>query len=156
MNYPKSDGKVRRRNRSIHVYTDTVHILYVTCIYIRGILEQNFYSLSRLDPIRAHQEETSECTMKIDKKTIDWVADLARIDLSDEEESEMAAQLARILDYMDVLNELDLSKIEPTAHALGYTNVMRVDEEGESFDVEVVHKLAPQWGDDHVIVPRIV
>lgn len=94
--------------------------------------------------------------MKIDKKTIHWVADLARINLSRDEESEMETQLARILDYMDVLNELDLSEIEPTAHALGYTNVMRVDKEGESFDVEVVEKLAPEWGDDHVVVPRIV
>ena len=94
--------------------------------------------------------------MKINKKTIDWVSELARIDLGEEEESEMAMQLERILDYMDVLNELDLSQIEPTAHALGYTNVMRADEVGESFDVEVIKKLAPEWGDDHVIVPRIV
>jgi aspartyl-tRNA(Asn)/glutamyl-tRNA(Gln) amidotransferase subunit C len=94
--------------------------------------------------------------MKIDKHTIDWVADLARIDLREEEESEMAVQLARILDYMDVLNELDLSNIQPTAHALGYTNVMRSDEVGDSFDVQVVEKLAPLWGKNHVIVPRIV
>jgi aspartyl-tRNA(Asn)/glutamyl-tRNA(Gln) amidotransferase subunit C len=94
--------------------------------------------------------------MKIDKKTIDLVADLARIYLSRDEESEMETQLARILDYMEVLNELELSEIEPTAHALGYTNVMRSDEEGESFNIEVVEKLAPQWCDDHVIVPRIV
>jgi len=52
MNYPKSDGKVRRRDRLIRAYTDTVHILYVTRIYIRGILEQNFCLLSRLDSIR--------------------------------------------------------------------------------------------------------
>jgi aspartyl-tRNA(Asn)/glutamyl-tRNA(Gln) amidotransferase subunit C len=94
--------------------------------------------------------------MKIDKKTIDWVSGLARIKLNDEEEAEMQAQLARILDYMDVLNELDLSEVEPTAHALGYTNVMRADREGESFPVNVVQELAPEWGNEHVIVPRIV
>jgi len=94
--------------------------------------------------------------MKIDKTTIDWVAELARINLSPEEKREMEIQLARILDYMDVLNELDLEDVEPTAHTLGYTNVMRKDEQGKSFDVGVVEKLAPKWGNGHVIVPRIV
>ena len=129
----------------------------MTCAYIHGILEQ----LSTLPPARRTQEYAKRrnrgvCNMKIDKKTIDWVSELARIDLSEEEESEMAMQLARILDYMDVLNELDLSQVKPTAHALGYTNVVRADKVGESFDVKVVQKLAPEWGDDHVIVPRIV
>ncbi len=94
--------------------------------------------------------------MKIDKKIIDWVSGLARIKLTEEEEVEMRVQLARILDYMDVLNELDLSEVEPTAHALGYTNVTRADREGESFPVRVVQELAPEWSDEHVIVPRIV
>jgi aspartyl-tRNA(Asn)/glutamyl-tRNA(Gln) amidotransferase subunit C len=94
--------------------------------------------------------------MKIDKKTIDWVAELARIDLSETEEREIATQLGRILEYMDVLNELDLSNVEPTAHTLGYTNVTRPDEVGESFGIDEVAALAPQWGENHVIVPRIV
>jgi aspartyl-tRNA(Asn)/glutamyl-tRNA(Gln) amidotransferase subunit C len=94
--------------------------------------------------------------MKIDKSTIQWVAELARINLSGEEELEMEEQLARILDYMDVLNELDLTDTPPMAHALGYTNVMRGDERAESLALEEVEKLAPQWGRGHVIVPRIV
>jgi aspartyl-tRNA(Asn)/glutamyl-tRNA(Gln) amidotransferase subunit C len=94
--------------------------------------------------------------MKIDKSTIHWVAELARINLSEAEEVGMENQLARILDYMDVLNELDLADTPPTAHALGYTNVMRSDEKAESFSLEEVKKLAPRWSRDHVIVPRIV
>jgi aspartyl-tRNA(Asn)/glutamyl-tRNA(Gln) amidotransferase subunit C len=94
--------------------------------------------------------------MKIDKSTIEWVAGLARINLSSEEEREMEVQLARILDYMDVLNELDLDKVEPTAHTLGYTNVMRKDEVGSCFQVEVVEELSPEWARGHVVVPRIV
>jgi aspartyl-tRNA(Asn)/glutamyl-tRNA(Gln) amidotransferase subunit C len=94
--------------------------------------------------------------MRVDKQTIDWVSELARLELSAREEQEMEAQLTRILDYMDVLNELDLDQIEPTAHTLGLTNVMREDIEGDSFEVMVVEDLAPEWGNDHVIVPRIV
>jgi aspartyl-tRNA(Asn)/glutamyl-tRNA(Gln) amidotransferase subunit C len=94
--------------------------------------------------------------MKIDKKTIGWVAELARINLSSQEEREMEIQLARILDYMEVLNELDLADVEPTAHALGYTNVMRGDATSQCFDVSVVEKLAPEWDRGFVVVPRIV
>ncbi len=94
--------------------------------------------------------------MKIDKSTIRWVAELARINLSPEEEIQMETQLAQILDYMDVLNELDLRDVQPTAHALGYTNVMRADREEKCFPIEVVKRLAPEWGNEHVIVPRVV
>jgi len=57
---------------------------------------------------------------------------------------------------MDVLNELDLDAVEPTAHILGITNVIRKDEPGESFPVETVEELAPEWAEGHVVVPRIV
>jgi len=94
--------------------------------------------------------------LKIDRKTILWVAELARLSLTEEEQVEMETQLVRILDYMDVLNELDLSGVKPTAHALGYTSVMREDVEKESFPLDVVKKLAPRWEKGHVVVPRIV
>lgn len=94
--------------------------------------------------------------MKIDKKNISRVAELAKLDLSEDEVKEMETQLARILDYMDVLNELDLEDVQPTAHILGYTNVTREDRVRESFLVAVVENLAPEWDRDHVVVPRIV
>ena len=94
--------------------------------------------------------------MGIDRKTIEWVADLARLRLSPEEERLMEAQLGRILAYMDILGELDLEAVPPTAHTLGYTNVAREDTIRDSFDIAVVRALAPDWKDDHVVVPRIV
>lgn len=94
--------------------------------------------------------------MKVDRKTILWVAELARLNLTKEEQAEMESQLVRILDYMDVLNELDLSEVRPTAHALGYTNVLREDRKRKSFPVDAVKGLAPEWDRDHVVVPRIV
>ena len=94
--------------------------------------------------------------MGIDRKTIEWVADLARLRLSPEEERLMEAQLGRILAYMDILGELDLEAVPPTAHTLGYTNVAREDTIRDSFDIAVVRALAPEWKDDHVVVPRIV
>jgi len=94
--------------------------------------------------------------MKISKETIEWVANLARLELTMEEERLIETQLGKILDYMDILAELDLAEVPPTAHTLGYTNVTREDREGGSFDDCTVEKLAPEWRDGHVVVPRIV
>jgi aspartyl-tRNA(Asn)/glutamyl-tRNA(Gln) amidotransferase subunit C len=94
--------------------------------------------------------------MKIDKKTILCVADLARLKLDPQEEKQMEAQLGKILDYMDILEELDLENVPPTSHTLGFTNVTREDVEKQGFDSSVLAKLAPRWQNDHVIVPKIV
>ena len=68
----------------------------------------------------------------------------------------MKEQLKAILDYMDILNELELENVEPTAHTLGYSNVTREDETRESFSVEVVKSIAPRWQNGHIVVPRVV
>ena len=94
--------------------------------------------------------------MSIDRKTIQWVAQLARLRLSPEEEVAMESHLGKILDYMDILGELDLDNVKPTAHTLGFTNKTRSDEEGESFSAAQVEEMAPEWKNGHVVVPRIV
>ena len=94
--------------------------------------------------------------MKVDRKTIEWVAELTRIKLSTEEENQMETHLGKILDYMDILGELDLTNVPPTAHTLGFTNRTRKDEERECFDVNTVAEIAPEWDKDHFVVPRIV
>lgn len=94
--------------------------------------------------------------MEIDKKIIEGIANLARLKLTPDEEKLMKDHLGRILDYMDILSELDLTDVPPTSHTLGFTNVTRKDKEGKCFDVSVVAELAPEWRDGHVVVPRIV
>ena len=94
--------------------------------------------------------------MKIDKKTILWIAELARLRLNPKEEKQMETQLGKILDYMDILEELDLENVPPTSHTLGFTNVAREDAEKKGFDSSVLAGLAPMWRNDHVIVPKIV
>ncbi len=94
--------------------------------------------------------------MKVDKDTIVRVAQLARLKLSEEETLRMQKQLESVLEYVEVLEELDLKEVIPTAHTLGYTNRMRDDEGGESFDVHTVERLAPRWSRGHVVVPRIL
>ncbi|MFW6181783.1 MAG: Asp-tRNA(Asn)/Glu-tRNA(Gln) amidotransferase subunit GatC [Spirochaetota bacterium] len=94
--------------------------------------------------------------MGIERDTIEWVAGLARIDLTDEEKAEMEQTLGSILEYMDILGELDLEHVQPTSHVLGYTNVTREDNPRPGLPVEAVRRLAPRWDRGHVVVPRIV
>ena len=92
----------------------------------------------------------------IDEKTVDWIANLAKLELNQDEKVEMSKQLAKILDYMDVLNELELNNVEVTAHTLDLKNVMREDKIQESLDPDTVRKMAPEWENDHFVVPRII
>lgn len=94
--------------------------------------------------------------MAIDRKTIKWVANLAKLTLTEDEERLMERQLGRILDYMDILSELDLTDVRPTAHTLGFTNVVREDNPEDSFETHVLEKLAPDWKNGYVVVPRVV
>jgi len=94
--------------------------------------------------------------MKVDRETIFRVAELAKLKLTEEETHRMQAQLENILEYVKILEELDLREVSPTDHTLGYKNRTRDDEAGESLDVKDVEKLAPRWSRGHVTVPRVV
>ncbi|MGD0651134.1 MAG: Asp-tRNA(Asn)/Glu-tRNA(Gln) amidotransferase subunit GatC [Verrucomicrobiia bacterium] len=101
-----------------------------------------------------------EDTSKMDHagRVIDvaYVAYLARMKLSAAEMAKMAAQLRDILSYVAKLNELDVSNVEPTAHATPLTNVLRKDEARPSIETEKILKNAPEHARDLFIVPKIV
>src|SRR4030043_301164 len=65
--------------------------------------------------------------MKITRQEVEYVAALARWELSPEEAEEFTGQLGQILEYFDKLNELDTSAIEPTSHAIPVVNAFRED-----------------------------
>ena len=74
---------------------------------------------------------------------IQYVAQLARIALTPDEEKKLAAQLGGILGYIEKLKELDVTKVEPTAHAVPMVNVTRADEIRPSLPHEEAHRNAP-------------
>jgi aspartyl-tRNA(Asn)/glutamyl-tRNA(Gln) amidotransferase subunit C len=84
------------------------------------------------------------------------VAHLARLHLTDPEKQKISAQLKDILAYVAKLNELDVSNVEPTAHATPLSNVLRQDEVRPSIDPAKVLKNAPEQARDLFIVPKIV
>jgi len=65
----------------------------------------------------------------ISKKEVQHIAKLARLGLSEEELEKMEKELSLILDYVEKLKEIDVSKIKPTSHSIEMENVMREDRE---------------------------
>ena len=87
---------------------------------------------------------------------IAYVAHLARLELSAAEKEQLATQLRDILVYVAKLNEVDVTGVEPTAHAVPLTNVLRKDEARPSLDQAKVLRNAPQQSRELFIVPKIV
>lgn len=94
--------------------------------------------------------------MKITAKDVDHVALLSRLELTEEEAGRFTGQLNSILDYVEVLNSVDTSQVEPTAHVLPVKNVMRPDEVRPSLDRKLALSNAPEQEDGYFIVPKIV
>ena len=81
--------------------------------------------------------------MKITDEIIDYVSSLARLDLNSEEKTKIKGEIEKIIDYMDVLNTLDTSDVEPMSHVLPTTNVFREDVALPSADRDEILKNAP-------------
>jgi aspartyl-tRNA(Asn)/glutamyl-tRNA(Gln) amidotransferase subunit C len=87
---------------------------------------------------------------------VTYVAHLARIALTPDEEKKLAAQLGGILGYIEKLNELDVTNIVPTAHAVPLVNVTRADEVHPSLPHDDALRNAPRQANGLFIVPKIV
>ncbi|MCK5416154.1 Asp-tRNA(Asn)/Glu-tRNA(Gln) amidotransferase subunit GatC [Candidatus Parcubacteria bacterium] len=96
--------------------------------------------------------------MKLEKEEIQKIADLARLDLSEEEKEKYGNQLSDILSYIDQLSEVDVEGVEPTAQVTGLENVYREDEVKVWDDEERQNALnqAPELEDGQVKVRRIL
>ena len=87
---------------------------------------------------------------------VKYVAHLARLALSPEEEERIGAQLGSVLGYIEKLKEVDVSNVEPTAHAFPLVNVTRPDEVQPSISIEDALRNAPAHANGLFIVPKIV
>jgi aspartyl-tRNA(Asn)/glutamyl-tRNA(Gln) amidotransferase subunit C len=87
---------------------------------------------------------------------VKYVAHLARIALTPDEQQKFGAQLSNILGYIAKLNELDVSQIQPTAHAVPLVNVFRPDEVRPSLPNDEALRNAPASANGLFMVPKIV
>jgi len=94
--------------------------------------------------------------MQITSEELNKLSQLARISLTAEEKERLSKDLSQILNYVEKINELDTSNVEPTAHILDIHNVTRPDEAKESMPVETVIEQAPKSKNHLIIVPQVI
>lgn len=87
---------------------------------------------------------------------VKYVAHLARLALTPEEEQKFGGQLGHILEHIEKLKELDVTNVEPTAHAAPRVNVTRPDEVRASLPHDEAVRNAPTQANGLFIVPKIV
>lgn len=91
----------------------------------------------------------------ITRKEVEHVANLARLQLTEEEAERFTNDLNAILDFAAKLDELDTSDVPPTSHATDVKNVMREDRNRPSLPPEEVLKNAPEHEDGQIKVPAV-
>ncbi|MBC1458324.1 Asp-tRNA(Asn)/Glu-tRNA(Gln) amidotransferase subunit GatC [Listeria newyorkensis] len=92
----------------------------------------------------------------ISKETVERVANLARLEVSDQEAENFAKQLGNIIHMVEKLDELDTANVEPTSHAIEVSNVLREDASIAGLPREKVLKNAPDQQDGMFKVPTIM
>ena len=92
----------------------------------------------------------------IDRATVEHVAKLSRLALTEEEERLFETQLSRIIEHIDTLKELDTREVEPLSHPLGLRNVFREDAVQPSAAREEALANAPARTEEAYKVPVVV
>ena len=93
---------------------------------------------------------------KISDETIEYVGILAKLELSEQEQPDAKADMEKMLDYIDTLNELDTSDVEPMSHVFPINNVFREDVVTNGNQMEETLANAPLRGGDCFKVPKTI
>ncbi len=104
---------------------------------------------------RSNHKEDGVLT-NISKDTVQKVANLAKLEVSDSEAETFASQLGNIIEMVEKLNELDTTNVEPTSHAIPVSNVLREDVAKPGLPREKVLRNAPLTQDGMFKVPTII
>jgi len=94
--------------------------------------------------------------LKISSSEVEYVAHLARLEISDKEKEKFTFQLNDILLYIDKLNELNTQGVEPMSHAIAVTNAFREDRVLDSIGTEKSLANAPDARGEFFRVPKII
>ena len=93
---------------------------------------------------------------RISDETIEYVGILAKLELSDDEKEKAKSDMGRMLDYIDMLNQLDTSNVEPMSHIFPVNNVFREDVVVNGDDRENILANAPEERGGAFVVPKTV
>lgn len=94
--------------------------------------------------------------MSLTLDQVRWVAHLARLELSAAELEAMTRDLSAIVDYVNLLQQVNTDGVEPLAHVMDIANVFRADEPAPSLPVDAALANAPDRHDNFFGVPRVL
>ncbi|WP_069129969.1 Asp-tRNA(Asn)/Glu-tRNA(Gln) amidotransferase subunit GatC [Rhodohalobacter halophilus] len=95
--------------------------------------------------------------MSVSKEEVYYIANLARLQLKEDEAERLKGDMNKILGYIETLNELDTSDVEPLEHVTEIvSSSFRKDEAGAPLDHEEALKNAPDADSDYFRVPRVI
>jgi aspartyl-tRNA(Asn)/glutamyl-tRNA(Gln) amidotransferase subunit C len=94
--------------------------------------------------------------MKIDQKTVEKMAHLSRLELSEQESEKMVDDLSKILNWMDQLKELDTTDVEPLTHMSEVVNVFREDIAKNELPRDKGLRNAPSQNGEYFQVPKVI
>ncbi len=94
--------------------------------------------------------------MKIDKETVDKIAHLARLEFENEAKDQIIKDMNNMLAFVEKLNELDTSNVEPLIYMSNETNVLREDEVKQEITQQEALKNAPKKDSDYFKVPKVI
>lgn len=94
--------------------------------------------------------------MSVSEQDVKYIANLARLQLTDEEALSFAGSMNKILEYMEMLNELDTTEVEPLEHVIELKSRFRDDVAREPVSHEDALKNAPDADSDYFRVPKVI
>lgn len=94
--------------------------------------------------------------MSINVKTVEYIASLSSIKLSDQQKQKMVTDLSETLEFVSQLNAVDTEGVSPTSHVHGAINAFRKDSVEESFTLEQLELNAPDFAGSSFRVPKVI
>jgi len=94
--------------------------------------------------------------MAVTIKDVEHIAQLAKLEFTDAEKEKFTHQMNQILEYVEQMNKLDTSRIEPLSHVIELSNVFRADEVKQGVSTEEALKNAPSKTEEFFKVPKVI
>lgn len=94
--------------------------------------------------------------MAVDNNTVDKIAELAKLQFDATAKEEIKADLNKMLDFVDKLNELDTNNVEPLIYMLDEEQMLREDEVKDQVTQQEALKNAPDKDSDYIKVPKVI
>lgn len=94
--------------------------------------------------------------MSVTKEDVAYMANLARLRVSEEETEQLRDDMNKVLKYMDQLNQIDTSEVEPLEHVIELPPIYRKDVAKDPIDHDEALKNAPDANTDYFKVPRVI